>query len=124
MIKVGKGWRAGYGKHASPYVALVGGDDWAFELNQREWENLGHLLSSLLDTIGEISAELSDQETFRLTIDSEWWELEVEGIPEHWQLRMQTRSERRAEGFLPWFAVIELATHLREQLQPDRVPKP
>lgn len=124
MIEVGRGWRAGYRSHTPPYVALVGGDAWALELSHSEWENLSHLLTGLVTTIGQIQEELSDQETFRFTIDSEWWELEVEGMGEHWQLRLQTLKGRKVEGFLPSPAVLELTTYLREQLPPDPVPNP
>lgn len=122
MIRTGKGWRFGYSSQASPYVALIGGEAWAFELTNVEWEDLSHRLTQVLETIEAVKAELSDQEKFDFNINSQWWELTVEGIPEFWQLRLQTRSGRRAEGFLSCLAVIDLEAHLREQLPPDSFP--
>ncbi len=119
MIKVGKGWRFGYCSQSEPHVALIGGETWAFELTRAEWQDLSCRLSQVLATIGAVKEELSDQERFDLIIDSQWWELTVEGIPDQWQLRLQTRLGRRAEGFLSSLAVIDLEAYLREQLPPD-----
>ncbi len=122
VIKIGKGWRFGYCSQSDPYVALIGGETWAFELTKPEWQDLSYRLSQVLETIGVVKEELSDQERFDFIIDSQWWELTVEGVPDHWQLRLQTRSGRRAEGFLSSPAVMDLEAYLREQLPPDSAP--
>ncbi len=121
MIKVGRGWRLGY-PGTPPYVALIGSDVWAFELTTVELQDLTGLLGQVLTTIEDLHTELADQENFSITIDSELWQLEAEGMPDHWQLRLQTRSGRRAEGFLSSSAVVELEKYLREQILPDSVP--
>ncbi len=122
MIKVGRGWRWGFRSHTPPYVALIGGDTWAFELTGAEWEDLLAHLLQIPATIEAIGAELADQESFSFDLDSPWWELAVEGTIEDWQLRLQTRSGRRAEGFLTAAAVLELVKHLGELSPPDSVP--
>lgn len=122
MIKVGRGWRWGFCSHTLPYVALIGGDTWAFELTRAEWEDLLAHLLQIPATIEAIGAELADQESFSFDLDSLWWELGVEGTIDHWQLRLQTRAGRKAEGFLPAAAVLELVTHLRGLPPPDSVP--
>jgi hypothetical protein len=37
----GSGWRLGWDPRRSPFVALVGGETWALELTQEEWQAFG-----------------------------------------------------------------------------------
>ncbi|MCS6960250.1 MAG: DUF1818 family protein [Pseudanabaenaceae cyanobacterium SKYGB_i_bin29] len=107
MIEVGRGWRYGY-REGGIYVGLLGGEDWAFEVTEAEWQEFWQLFSRLVDTIACLAGELVDQETFRCEVEGELWELEAEGLPQSWRLRLQTRSGRRAEGFWSHQAVAEV----------------
>ncbi len=47
ILKYGSGWRLGWNTTATVYKGLIGGDDWAIELTEAEWQDLRRLLSQL-----------------------------------------------------------------------------
>ncbi|WP_026097854.1 DUF1818 family protein [Baaleninema simplex] len=116
ILKRGQGWRLGYRPDAvSPsddkttiFVALVGADDWAFELTEAEFSDFRRLLVRLDKTMQAAAAELSDEERLACEVESQWLWMEAEGFPQAYRIRLILNTGRGCEGEWPPDAVREL----------------
>ncbi|MGF1459327.1 MAG: DUF1818 family protein [Leptolyngbyaceae cyanobacterium] len=103
-LKEGNGWRLGYDPDATVFKGLVGGDRWAVEMTDSEFNDFCRLARQLAKTIGEVAAELMPEE--RLSVEQETAELwmEAEGMPRQFSLRFILLAGRQAEG--GWSATV------------------
>ena len=113
ILKKGKGWRVGWNPQAKTYPGLVGGDDWAIELTEAEFNDFSRLLEQLAQTMIAMNQELMDAERIACEAESELLWLEVEGYPTAYSLRLILNQGRRCEGNWPTEAVSEL----RQEIQ-------
>lgn len=97
-IKSGDGWRIGWHPHALKYQGLVGTDDWAFELTSAELKDFYRLLSQLVETMNQMTAELMDEEKISCEAETDLLWMEVEGYPHSYTLRLILNCDRRCEG--------------------------
>lgn len=109
ILKYGSGWRLGWNPTAAVYKGLIGGDDWAIELTEAEWQDLRRLLSQLTATMAAMATELMDEESIACEAESELLWLEATGFPDNYSLRLILYQGRGCEG--NWSA-----TALRELL--------
>jgi hypothetical protein len=98
ILKAGNGWRLGWNPNAAIYKGLIGGDDWAIELTEAEWQDLRRLLSQLMATMASIAQELMEGERIACEAESELLWLEVEGFPDNYSLRFILYQGRGCEG--------------------------
>jgi len=98
ILKYGSGWRLGWNPKAAIYKGLIGGDDWAIELTEAEWQDLRRLLSQLTATMAAMATELMDEESIACEAESELLWLEAVGFPDHYSLRLILYQGRGCEG--------------------------
>jgi hypothetical protein len=98
ILKYGSGWRLGWNPKAAIYKGLIGGDDWAIELTEAEWQDLRRLLSQLTATMAAMATELMDEERIACEAESELLWLEAVGFPDHYSLRLILYQGRGCEG--------------------------
>jgi Domain of unknown function (DUF1818) len=110
ILKMGKGWRLGWNPKAEIYQGLIGGDDWAIELTQAEWQDFHRLLSQLTATMAAMAEELMDEEKITCEAASELLWLEVAGFPSNYSLRIILYQGRGCEGNWSSPALQELIT--------------
>ncbi len=96
--KEGKGWRLGWNPAANPYKALLGGEGWALELTEPEFQDFCRLSLQLAETLKSMQSELMDQEKINCEVESNLLWLEVEGYPDSYSLRLLLNQGRRCEG--------------------------
>lgn len=108
LLKEGKGWRLGFDPGREIYRGLVGGENWALELTEAEFQDFCRLLSQLKTTIAVIATELMEEEKITCEAESELLWLEVEGYPQAFSLRLMLLQGRCGEGGWSAIAVTEL----------------
>ncbi len=96
-LRSGLGWRLGYRPH-SPYPALVGGADWAFELTAAELTDFCRLLYQLAAAMEQMKQELMAEEKIACEAASDLLWLEVSGYPDSYDLRLILQQGRQVEG--------------------------
>lgn len=101
MVKEGPGWRVGWNEAREPFKALVGGEYWAMELTQDEFEDLRRLGQQLAQTMASMGTELMPDE--RITCEQETAHLwiEAEGFYHSYSLRFILLHGRGGEGTWP-----------------------
>jgi hypothetical protein len=109
----GDGWRLGY-QPTKEYPALVGGDDWAFELTTTELTDFCRLLYQLADTMQQMQAELMAEEKIVCEAESDRLWLQVSGYAHSYELRLLLQTGRQAEGNWPATAVAPLLAAARQ----------
>jgi hypothetical protein len=108
ILKTGQGWRIGWNPSGAVYQGLIGGDDWAIELTETEWQDFRRLLSQLTATMAAMTSELMEEERIACEAESELLWLEVEGFPDNYSLRFILYQGRGCEGNLSATALQEL----------------
>ena len=93
LIKSGSGWRIGWNPNATEFKGLVGGDDWAIELN-----DFCRLLGQLGESMSQLKSELMDEEKIACEVESNLLWMEVEGYPHAYNLHLILNTGRRGEG--------------------------
>ena len=107
-IKEGTGWRLGWNSDATVFKGLVGGDRWAVEMTQPEFEDFCRLSLQLAETLQAMSAELMEEERVACEQETDQIWVEVEGFPNQYELRFILLQGRGAEGAWPYL----VAPHL------------
>ncbi|NJK47273.1 DUF1818 family protein [Candidatus Gracilibacteria bacterium] len=107
-LKKGNGWRIGWNPTTEVYKGLVGGDNWAIELTEAEFNDFCRLLEQLTQTINGIAGELMDEERIACEAESKLLWLEVEGYSHDYSLRLILNQGRCCEGNWSQEAVVEL----------------
>jgi hypothetical protein len=108
ILKTGTGWRLGWNPQATEFQGLVGGDTWAMELTQAEFDDFCRLLCELADTMSQMSLELMDEEKIACEAESERLWMQVEGYANAYTVLLILNTGRRAEGSWPVEVVAEL----------------
>lgn len=108
ILKTGTGWRLGWNPDAAIYKGLIGGDDWAIELTEAEWQDLRRLLSQLSATMAAMATELMAEERIACEAESELLWLEAEGFPDNYSLGFILYQGRGCEGNWSATALAEL----------------
>lgn len=108
ILKTGRGWRLGWNPEASEFHGLVGGDTWAVELTQGEFDDFCRLLGQLAETMTQMAQELMDEEKIACEVESDWLWMQVEGYPHAYTVQFILNTGRRAEGSWSVDAVAEL----------------
>lgn len=107
-IKEGIGWRLGWNPDATVFKGLVGGDRWAVEMTQPEFEDFCRLSLQLAETLKTLSAELMEEERIACEQETDHIWVEVEGFPHLYELRFILLQGRGAEGGWPDTVVSDL----------------
>ena len=113
----GPGWRLARDVTRSNYTVLIGGDHWAIEITEQEWEGLTSLLCDLTDEHKKITDQLMDEEAISLEIErSPWWAC-LDGDGDDWSIHVVLQGDqqrgRGAEGHWPAPAAKAMTAALR-----------
>lgn len=106
----GSGWRVGLQPQRYPYSALVGGDDWAFELTMAEWQDFWTGLITLQADLARIRSQLMSEESVVLEHQTAKITLTAIGKGQIFSLYLQLHSGRSSEGSWTESAVPGLIT--------------
>lgn len=115
QLKQGQGWRLGWQAEfpENPFTALVGGDDWALELTEAEWQDFRRILLELTEMVAQIAGELMPEETIACESRSDLVWMEVRGYAQAYDLSFILLTGRRGEGRWPATVMPELLRGLQ-----------
>ena len=113
MLREGKGWRLGWDDQRDTFKALVGGEHWALELTQVEFDALCRLVEQLAKTMDSMAAELMPDEQITCEQETPQLWMEAEGFPHSYSLRFILLNGRGGEGTWPPAVVPEVIDGLK-----------
>ncbi len=103
--KEGLGWRIIRDLSRENFTTLIGGESWAIELNQVEWETLVRLILDLSDQYTDVKDQLMGDEDITLELERSSWLAILKGDNEGWNLKLilcpAASINRGAEVFWP-----------------------
>ncbi|MDB4653668.1 DUF1818 family protein [Synechococcus sp. AH-551-E02] len=104
ILQEGPGWRLARDPSRGEFSILVGGEGWAFELTEPEWNDLVALLSTLETQHLALKNQLMAEEAIELELDRGMWWGCLSGDCQEWSLALvlTPRKGRGVEGF--WHA--------------------
>ncbi len=99
-----------------PFVALIGGEGWAFELRATELQALRHGVDVLVRQHCAMAAQLMGEESITITHESPGLWVELRGTPVFWSLRflLEPDTDRACEGAWSAQASPQLALVLQQ----------
>tara|TARA_Y100001978_G_scaffold193947_1_gene200593 strand:- start:548 stop:928 length:381 start_codon:yes stop_codon:yes gene_type:complete len=86
--KEGPGWRIIRDSSRDNFSTLIGGENWAIELNKFEWENLVKLVIDLSDQYKSVREQLMGDEDITLELERSPWLAILKGDQNGWNLRL------------------------------------
>lgn len=101
MLREGPGWRLGWDDERDCFKALIGGEHWALELTQDEFETLRRLAQQLAQTMASMAVELMPDEHITCEQETPQLWMEAEGFHHSYGLRFILLNGRGAEGAWP-----------------------
>jgi hypothetical protein len=113
FVKEGAGWRLGWDASAIEFKALVGGETWAIELSEAEFNDFCRLVGELTAAIRSTAEVLMDEETIACEVESDLLWLEAQGYPSSYTLHLILLTGRRGEGQWTAAAVPEMIQALQ-----------
>ncbi len=118
MIKQeGPGWRIIRDSSREYFSTLIGGESWAIELNQSEWETLVKIVIDLSDQYKNIKDQLMGDEDITLELVSNPWLAILQGDQYGWNLKLILESSdsrnRGAEVSWPRNVTFNLVNAMR-----------
>ena len=101
----GPGWRLARDTSRKIFPVIIGGDGWAFELAEHEWNSLVPLINDLMEQHKQLENQLMKEEKICLEIERQpWWGC-LDGDRDSWSLRIILESNgdslRGFEGYWP-----------------------
>ncbi len=103
--KEGIGWRIIRDSSRANFSTLIGGDSWAIELSQNEWETLVKVVINLSDQYKEMKDQLMGDEDITLELGCNPWLAILKGDQYGWNLKLILSTSdslnRGAEIFWP-----------------------
>ena len=115
--KEGPGWRIIRDSSRDNFSTLIGGENWAIELNQSEWENLVIVVTELSDQHKAIKDQLMGDEDITLELESNPWTAILKGDQKGWNLKLILDSSdslnRGAEVYWPRNVTLHLVNAMR-----------
>ena len=121
--KEGPGWRIIRDSSREKFSTLIGGESWAIELNQNEWETLVKVVIDLSDQYKDIKDQLMGDEDITLELESNPWLAILKGDQNGWSLKLILDSNyslsRGAEVFWPRNVTLNLSNAMRTMWDSD-----
>ena len=121
--KEGPGWRIIRDSSRENFSTLIGGECWAIELNQYEWETLVKVVIDLSNQYKEIKDQLMGDEDITLELERSPWLAILSGDQYGWSLKMildgSLSSNRGAELFWPRNVTVDVTNAMRTMWDSD-----
>ena len=115
--KEGPGWRIIRDPSRDNFSTIIGGECWAIELNQTEWETLLKVVIDLSDQYKDIKDQLMGDEDITLEMEFNPWLAILKGDQYGWSLKLILDSSdslnRGVEVFWPRNVTLHLAHAMR-----------
>ena len=86
--KEGIGWRIFRDASRENFSTLIGGETWAIELNQSEWETLVKVVINLTEQYKDVKEQLMGEEDITLELESNPWFAILKGDQYGWSLKL------------------------------------
>ncbi len=103
--KEGTGWRIIRDSERDNFSTIIGGEHWAIELNQLEWDTLVKLVNDLSIQYGDVKEQLMADEDLTLELGRNPWLAILKGDQYGWDLKLILNNgdslNRGAEIFWP-----------------------
>ena len=90
--KEGPGWRIIRDLSRNHFSTLIGGEGWAIELNESEWETLVRVVIDLSDQYKNVKDQLMGDEDITLELESRSWLAILKGDQYGWNLKLILNS--------------------------------
>ena len=117
------GWRIIRDSSRDDFSTLIGGDTWAIELNQSEWENLVKIVIELSDQHEEVKGQLMGDEDITLELERSPWLAILKGDQYGWNLRLILSGNellhRGAEVYWPRNVTFHIVSAMRKMWDSD-----
>ena len=118
MIKQeGPGWRIIKDSSKDNFSTLIGGENWAIELNQSEWETLVNVVIDLYVQYKSVKDQLMGDENITLELERSPWLAILNGDQYGWNLRLILSASgllnRGAEVYWPRKVTNHVANAMR-----------
>ena len=121
--KEGQGWRIIRDSSRTNFSTLIGGESWAIELNQHEWDTLVKAVNNLSDQYQDIKVQLMEDEDITLEMESNPWLAILKGDKHGWNLKLILNSSdsliRGAEVYWPSNVTCQLVNAMRTMWDSD-----
>ncbi len=115
--KEGPGWRIIKDSSRDNFSTLIGGENWAIELNKSEWEKLVKLVIDLSDQYNSVKEQLMGDENITLELERRPWLAILKGDQYGWSLRLVLSASgllnRGAEVYWPRNVTNYVANEMR-----------
>ncbi len=115
--KEGPGWRIIRDSSRDNFSTLIGGENWAIELNQSEWEDLVSVVMDLSAQYKNIKDQLMGDEDITLELERSPWLAILKGDKNGWNLKLILNGSfslnRGAEVFWPRNVAKRVANAMR-----------
>ncbi len=115
--KEGPGWRIIRDSSRENFSTLIGGEAWAIELNNSEWENLVKVVIDLSDQYKLVKEQLMGDEEITLELERSPWLAILKGDQYGWNLRLILSASgllnRGAEVYWPRNVTKHVANAMR-----------
>ena len=99
LSKEGKHWRLIKKSTKEEFCFLIGVENWAIELREKEFLSLYELLIRLNKQLNSIQDKLMDEELITLELEIIPWYAQLEGNKNEWSLRFVFESEDETRSF-------------------------
>ena len=120
LKKEGPGWRIISDSSRENFSTLIGGESWAIELNQYEYEKLIKVVIDVSDQYNDIKDQLMGEEDITLELESDPWLAILKGDKNGWKLKLILDSSdslnRGAEVSWPRNVTTNVASAMRTML--------
>ena len=121
--KEGPGWRIIRDSSRDTFSTLIGGENWAIELNNSEWENLVHVVINLSDQYKSVKDQLMGDEDITLELERSPWLAILKGDQFGWNLKLILSTSgllnRGAEIYWPRNVTNNVANAMRSMWDSD-----
>ena len=121
--KEGLGWRIIRDNSRENFSTLIGGEAWAIELNQYEWENLVKIVIQLSDQYTDVKDQLMVDEDITLELERSPWLAILKGDQYGWNLKLILSSSglfnRGAEVYWPRNVTNQVTSAMRKMWDSD-----
>ncbi|CAI8165641.1 MAG: Uncharacterised protein [Prochlorococcus marinus str. MIT 9215] len=98
----GPGWRLSRDPSRQAFPVLIGGEHWAIELTEIEWQCLASLICDLTKQHQQLFSQLMEDEAVCLEMERQSWWACIDGDKQAWTLQVVLQGDgeqrRGAEG--------------------------
>ena len=121
--KEGLGWRIIRDPSRDKFSYLIGGKNWAIELDKSEWENLVKVVIEVSDQYKSLIDQLMGDEDITLELERSPWLAILKGDQYGWNLRLilsaNGLSNRGAEVYWPRNVTNDVSNAMRTMWDSD-----